>query len=741
MPVPVPRFSKHPSHPVVKRPYSHHGTYFPSLISSKFAPPLGFEGRSQRSSLPLRRRNRPLRIWEDDSRCPEDDSGAHVTQGFHFGLTHVDSAHVIKGERADACIPPSIVHPDFMDVDDCPGDEHDDEKSAGSSIMAPSNFDNISESDCSDGGMAAGRGVEERVATANASGTYVHCNTEYGYERGAFSPVYEDDYPGALAANDVNSSPIEPVTPFGDFVDRVVTADQSHVNYEADPAQPYYDIPQCEERYYDHEPAPKEEQPEVSVPVATPEYKKLAEPLSEWVANYVWKVCTTGLSLPHLFCRVGYPSVEHLSVFPPSCVGTSVHSLLLSTLLQPSAVFLAIRYIVHLPVFFGETHLNSAEHPSEILFRDVLLNVDDWESNAIFRIIVLGCMLANKWLDDHTFSNKTWHSITGIPVRSINRLEFLALAIFRHDLSIPNAEWQGWLQHLLNYHNSGYSPSHQPIGRPSSNPHVIIKKALEEIAQAPDPIALNHVTPQPVFIGLEKRRQEASEREQARQVEVMDIDLDEDGPLREEYIPKRRISNAGSSYSHVSGKSVSQSSENSSSRDWRVLAATLPPPAKWSPAADEPILRPTTRGNRLYSTIQPPAGGLPTMPAFSSTYHHIPETSHHEAWPVASYAPAVPHYLLPAYNPYNAFAPAPPSHGRSHSLSYDSDVSHFHNHERSYSQAPRCEYQCSNLRMTANSLEPSSSYAGSGRAIDRQPFAPFASNCAHPGYPTPWPTM
>jgi hypothetical protein len=30
-------------------------------------------------------------------------------------------------------------------------------------------------------------------------------------------------------------------------------------------------------------------------------YKRLAEPLANWIADYVWKVCTTGLSLPPPF--------------------------------------------------------------------------------------------------------------------------------------------------------------------------------------------------------------------------------------------------------------------------------------------------------------------------------------------------------------------------------------------------------------------------------------------------------
>jgi hypothetical protein len=86
----------------------------------------------------------------------------------------------------------------------------------------------------------------------------------------------------------------------------------------------------------------------------------------------------------------------------------------LSTLLQPSAIFLAILYIVRLPVFFGAIALGP-DHAKELRFRIVLLGEvcggldrEAMEASAPFRLIVLGCMLANKWLDDHTFSNKTW---------------------------------------------------------------------------------------------------------------------------------------------------------------------------------------------------------------------------------------------------------------------------------------------------------------------------------------------
>jgi hypothetical protein len=107
-------------------------------------------------------------------------------------------------------------------------------------------------------------------------------------------------------------------------------------------------------------------------------------------------------------------SATQYSNTPPDYLSPSIHSLLLSTLLQPSAVFLAVWYIVRLPVFFGASL--AADHVKELRFRVELLgdcrgdiiDREAMQASAPFRLILLGCMLANKWLDDHTFSNKTW---------------------------------------------------------------------------------------------------------------------------------------------------------------------------------------------------------------------------------------------------------------------------------------------------------------------------------------------
>ncbi|KAF8592366.1 hypothetical protein K439DRAFT_1238086, partial [Ramaria rubella] len=169
--------------------------------------------------------------------------------------------------------------------------------------------------------------------------------------------------------------------------------------------------------------------------------KKIAEPMSEWVAEYIWKVVTHGMSLPSEFVSnestYGTP-VRAYATLPPPYLADSIRTLLCATLLQPSAIFLALWYIARFPVFFGAFAYNTKHNPKEFKFRLELLGEGSQEpgadrtrqlleAHAPFRLLLLGVMLANKWLDDNTFSNKTWHQVSGVPMRALNKLESLGL--------------------------------------------------------------------------------------------------------------------------------------------------------------------------------------------------------------------------------------------------------------------------------------------------------------------------
>ncbi|TFK43233.1 hypothetical protein BDQ12DRAFT_170059 [Crucibulum laeve] len=758
MPVPVPRFTKPTAHPVIKHIncdnthsiQSHNLTH--TLPVSPTGPPPSFGTREEWiNSLPAWRRTKPRRIWEDDTTHLADQ------QDFSQGLTAAANAPVIKGVRAQACIPPQYniyeqVPPvQSLDGLPSPNDDADDEMS-DYSARGYSQYGNDKQwddnshighvQDSSEAMLVDDRSTSHAM---DSSPMDAPSYSDHSYERGAFTPIFEDQSPGVASGPD-GSSPLGPLTPLSEFVDRAVATEQhpyTSYNGQYDNALPAaeYAYSGKDSGVHYHEPPvayptiaeqPKEQASavsEIATPSATTGYKKLAEPLSEWVASYVWKVCTTGFSLPPMFVR-GSNALAPYSNSPPRYLSSAVHSLLLSTLLQPSAVFLAVWYIVRLPAYFGAAALG-VELVKEMRFRTALLGdahagfERDTLEGAPFRLIVLGCMLANKWLDDHTFSNKTWHTISNVPIHVLNKLESLTLDIFSYDLSISSLQWSQWLGHVMSYHMSLTSPIHpQPISRPSANPHSIVRKSIEELIQAPTPVDSSICdVPQPVFLGLEERKRERMEKEQAT-AEALDIDLDEDGPLREEYLPRRRISAATSlraSRSHEAAAVTQSNIENVQEWNKRVeIAKPLPPPAKWSPAGDEPILRERNRVSGQYLAVQAPL----VSNNYPMAYHQTHDAAYNQNWnpagnhlpikqqqqPYIYNVPAPVHVTQPAYNPYVGIGFAQQSyavpHNRSQSLSYDQDtLQQSRSHARSYSQA-QFEYRCSNIRMTANELAP-----------------------------------
>ena len=310
-------------------------------------------------------------------------------------------------------------------------------------------------------------------------------------------------------------------------------------------------------------------------------------------------------------------------------------------------------------------------------------------------------------------------TISNVPIESLNKLESLALDVFSHDLSTPPRDWSQWLTHLIEYHQSLSSPTRpQPISRPSTNPHSIIRKILEEIIQAP--VGIDSSIPEPVFLGLEVRRREklGIEEYTADSIDVLEIDLDEDGPLREEYLPKRRVSRTDSVRSiksrDASDSQIRVGQGNWENRDLTIanVAKVLPPPAKWSPAADEPIFRERGRASGQYVAVQPPLAAahfaMPLPPVYQQEVRY-------QNWPTsAAYIPVGQHLAggyaydplsaqqsLPPYTPYSYVIPSQ-SHSRSHSFSENCQP---RNHFRSHSHAV-FDYRCGDIRMTASDIVP-----------------------------------
>jgi hypothetical protein len=298
--------------------------------------------------------------------------------------------------------------------------------------------------------------------------------------------------------------------------------------------------------------------------------------------------------------------------------------------------------------------------------------------------------------------------VTQVPNKVLNQLEACALAMFDNSLSISNSDWSEFLDYLLNYHSSLlHSPHPQPISRPSTNPHGIVRKAIIDIIQAPINASFDSAIPQPVFMPLEEdQRAKEPEDKKAVTVELIDLD-DEDGPLREEYLPKRRTS--------TTIKSVErQHNSHIVDENWMVQKPTtaekcLPPPAKWSPPEDEPILRERNRASGQYVAVQPPSlvQYAAQLPVYASSEYRpgiwgshslgylfdLPVPMMHLPPPSAAAVTYTSPFGVPVMSIPPPSAPAQ-SHSRSQSLalSFDQGLSHqVPNRARSFSVDHCCE--------------------------------------------------
>ncbi|KAF8310911.1 cyclin PHO80-like protein, partial [Cantharellus anzutake] len=98
-------------------------------------------------------------------------------------------------------------------------------------------------------------------------------------------------------------------------------------------------------------------------------------------------------------------------------------TLLSTTQVSQSVIILSLYYIYRLKL--SNPHIRGME-------------------GSEFRLAVIALMLANKFLDDNTYTNKTWSEVSGISLGEINLMEREFLAGVEHSLYIDYGTYQHW---------------------------------------------------------------------------------------------------------------------------------------------------------------------------------------------------------------------------------------------------------------------------------------------------------
>ncbi|KAJ1337200.1 PHO85 cyclin-5 [Microdochium nivale] len=134
-----------------------------------------------------------------------------------------------------------------------------------------------------------------------------------------------------------------------------------------------------------------------------------------------------------------------------------------------------------------------------------------------YRLLTVALMLGNKFLDDNTYTNKTWAEVSGISVREIHVMEVEFLSNMRYGLLTSKDQWQDWLSKLACFHDycetakvdevrrqsasvaavlSAVSPSNSRFSSPLPSPTSILPSSM---SGAPASLnAFSSATPIPV---------------------------------------------------------------------------------------------------------------------------------------------------------------------------------------------------------------------------------------------------
>ncbi|KAK9362725.1 hypothetical protein V1504DRAFT_291009 [Lipomyces starkeyi] len=115
-----------------------------------------------------------------------------------------------------------------------------------------------------------------------------------------------------------------------------------------------------------------------------------------------------------------------------------------------------------------------------------------------YRVFTIALVLANKFLDDNTYTNKTWAQVSKLPVSEIGVMEVEFLKHVNYELAVAKEKWTEWTDGLATFAKArkaarfscvsvpGSPVSHTPppLSSPSSLPPSRKRKTVEDGAYA-----------------------------------------------------------------------------------------------------------------------------------------------------------------------------------------------------------------------------------------------------------------
>lgn len=117
------------------------------------------------------------------------------------------------------------------------------------------------------------------------------------------------------------------------------------------------------------------------------------------------------------------------------------------------------------------------------------------KAGSEYRLLTVALMLGNKFLDDNTYTNKTWAEVSRIDVKEVHIMEVEFLSNMKYCLSTSEEDWQHWrclLGRFVAYYNLATRPA-------ALTPILPLVSTLQVPRTLPSPPASNHASPPYAF--------------------------------------------------------------------------------------------------------------------------------------------------------------------------------------------------------------------------------------------------
>ncbi|TKA61152.1 hypothetical protein B0A55_12026 [Friedmanniomyces simplex] len=299
-----------------------------------------------------------------------------------------------------------------------------------------------------------------------------------------------------------------------------------------------------------------------------------------------------------------------------------------------------------------------------------------------YRLLTVALMLGNKFLDDNTYTNKTWADVSGIMVGEIHIMEVEFLSNMKYCLFTSSTEWSEW-QSLLGRFAAFFERASKPPSRAPPAPGLPPMSSLYLPRTLPSPPASTQASPPYDFDAAPRgpahafMGQHGPTPAPSPLVPLPSIQPSQQNPLKRghddqssEPPPKRMVSglrNQASLAAYGDGAPSSGQTQQPPRLTLPSLAipANTASPANGNQASNAaqqlpPLKVPARAMAMVYpnTSTQAPAPQLPAPVAFSSQppsqMHSQYQSRQHSPFPgsaAASPASAVPHSALSLHPP------------------------------------------------------------------------------------------